>query len=169
MRTERISSTSFGLRPELRVSKENTAFFNTVADAFDRYNKKLRHDFDDVRIYEIVQNKRGLIFTEYKDGWEHRIRFGKKLTQELLEKPADLIAKALAKAAEIFALDDKLWFKTAKFAKGMYENRQLGMSVRRQGEYEDSMLEDVYNKYILQTLKEKLKENGLLTRAKIEL
>lgn len=168
MKVEHISSISFGIRPELNVAKENSKLFNEVADIFDKYNKQLKYNPDDIRLYKIIQNKRGLTFTEYKDGWEHKIKLGKKLTEELLGKPAQYIAKTFAKAAEIFALDDKLWFKNLKFTNSIIENKQLKMPDKQQVEYENVM-DEIYNKYILPALKDRLKENDILSRAKIQI
>jgi hypothetical protein len=169
MKIEQTFSTSFGIRPKLKVSKDNKKLFDEVADAFDIYNKKLRCKPDEIRQYEIVQNKRGLTFTEYKDGWEHSVRFGKKLAEEFMEKPADYIAKTFAKAAEVFALDDKLWFKYLKFTNKIMNDKKLSMPNKRQCEYEDCMLSETYNKYILTTLKDQLKENGFLSKAKVKI
>ena len=169
MRIEHISTTSFGVRPQLIVSKENKILFEEVADKFDKYNKKLKCKPNEIRQYEIVQNKRGLTFSEYKDGWKHSIRFGKKLAEEFMEKPADYIAKTFAKAAEVFALDDKLWSKYLKFTNKIMKDKKLSMPNKRQCEYEDCMLSETYNKYILTTLKDQLKENGFLSKAKVEI
>lgn len=169
MKIENISKINFGEKPQLFVSNKYRGIFDEVADKFDIYTKKIKRNPDDFGYYEIEQNRRGMIFTEYKDGWEHSIKFGKKLTSEFLEKSTDYIAKTLAKAAEIFALDDKLWLKTSKFTDTITKNKQLKMSDKVKENYSEALLSEMYNKYILRTLENKLKENEFLAKAKIRI
>ena len=170
MKTESISSVYFGIKPQLKVSKKYRGLFHDVAGKFDKYtNERIKRKPNEITNYEIVQNKKGLIFTEYKDGWEHRIKFGKKLTKDFLEKPADYIAKTLTEAAEMFALDDKLWFRIANTVNGITKNRKLKMPNAEQGKFEDLILEKAYDKYILPAMENNLKKNVFLARAEIQI
>ena len=79
MKVEQISSVGFGVRPELKVSKKHTKLFNEIADRLEKYNRKIKRKPNEIGYYEIIQNGNGLTFTEYKDGWEHKIKLGRKI------------------------------------------------------------------------------------------
>lgn len=166
MQTQSIIPINFGIRPSLKVQRKNQKLFESVADFFDIYNKKLKGIPYEYKYYEIEQNNRGLLFAEYSDQWQFSVKFGKKLTQELLKKPADYIARTLAKAAEAFALDDKYWSKFFKFGESVCKDKKLNMSENVRGKFSDEIAK-LYSDYVLATLSDNLKENEFLAKANI--
>ena len=86
-----------------------------------------------------------------------------------MAQPVDYIAKTLSGAAEVFALDDTLWLKIYKLYDSIVKNKKLKMSDKAIDKYFEDLLGKSYNKYILRTMKENLKENKFFAKAKIEI
>ena len=170
MRTEKISPISFGIRPDLMdATKQNKKLLFDVIDKFDNYNKKLDKTVNQkIRqntFYDITEDKDGLEFRQGGFG-EHKLFMNRKLANKFLKMPAEYIAKTLAKAAEIFSFDDKMFNKTCDYINPI--NAKKHPKIADGLEFENDIW-DVYKKHIGSAIKEEFKQDKFLAQADIDL
>ena len=171
MRTERISPVSFGIKPTLNetTTKQNTKLLLKVIDQFDKYNQKLDKTVSQkIRkdtFYDITEDKNGL---EFRQGGfnEHTLFMDRKIADIFLKMPVKYIAKTLARAAEIFSLDDKMFNNTCNYINPIKTKKYP--KIADGYEFENDIWK-VYEKHIEPAIKDEFTKNKFLAVSDIRL